>query len=83
MLGACGGRFVARAVPGPAVQVPYRVAPLEANARQELSDGFFLGVVVLHDEQAAGGKKLEGAGGNPVTRTLPGVSPQSIKRETI
>lgn len=56
MLGARGGRFVARAVPGPAVQVPYRVAPLKAHARQKLSDGLLLGVIMLHHEEASGGQ---------------------------
>ena len=49
------------------IQVMHRVAALEADTRQQLGDGVFLGVVVLHDEQAAGGKKLEGAGGKLTT----------------
>ena len=51
-------------MPGPAVQVPYRVAPLKAHARQELSDGLLLGVIMLHHEEASGGQQLVGAGGD-------------------
>ena len=66
-------------MPRAIIQVTHRVAALKAETCQEFGNGFFLGVVVLHDEQAAGGK-LRAHRAPHVRDLVHVVLPQHVKR---